>query len=423
MEKIILLNIISEGFRIKFLGINFDIFYILYVVLYIYMILLGIYQHKLKKNYIFYMFLLFLTVIQSKNSNIVILCLKQLIPIIIILEVNNFFISKKDILKVYNLYIKYALFCSIIGIIQFCGMKLNIEFLYNYDKFIPNFKVTQGINGFRINSIFSEPAALVEILTPLLYISIRNLLFREKNFINKKTSLLVLTTIFFTDSSLGILSIFFTIIILLKEKIKFNLTNVLKITMSVLLLAILTKSIYLNSQNFKMRVDDTLKSVNASKLNPDKVNLSTYALLTNLNIMKLSLIENKALGIGIGAYQTAYDKHISKVAEKSENYGLVILNREDGNSMLIRLLTEIGVFGVSIIFIIFYKNLVKLNRMTSFNDTEYKLYIVNRSIVILFILKFLRSGNYLVNGFLIFVTIYYLSFKKFQEESLRYKNK
>jgi hypothetical protein len=82
-------------------------------------------------------------------------------------------------------------------------------------------------------------------------------------------------------------------------------------------------------------------------------------------------------------------------------------NAKDGNSLFIRLLSEGGLIGLSIFFIALfyffvYKRGIDVPELTT-------LTIINQSVFIMLIIRLLRTGNYIGQGFYFFFFLYALS--------------
>jgi hypothetical protein len=70
--------------------------------------------------------------------------------------------------------------------------------------------------------------------------------------------------------------------------------------------------------------------------------------------------------------------------------------------MLLRLISETGLFGVGIFLFVIIKGYVR-------RDPEYETYhwLVSNSILIMILLNLFRQGHYFLNGFPFFVILYY----------------
>ena len=77
-------------------------------------------------------------------------------------------------------------------------------------------------------------------------------------------------------------------------------------------------------------------------------------------------------------------------------------NKADANSMLLRLLSETGLYGVIIMLSFVIYNIVPRNK--SANDTNW---LVSNGILVVILVYLMRQGHYFINGFPFFLWLYY----------------
>ena len=96
------------------------------------------------------------------------------------------------LIKIFSLYIKFSYWISVVGVLQIIsyliGFKQGYDFSWIFNKWG---LVEGGLIGFRVNSILSEPAQLAIVLSPAVYVSVRNLLHKKNFILNKNQSLIV----------------------------------------------------------------------------------------------------------------------------------------------------------------------------------------------------------------------------------------
>ena len=103
-------------------------------------------------------------------------------------------------------------------------------------------------------------------------------------------------------------------------------------------------------------------------------------------------------GGGIGSHPVAFKKY--SLASKFKVAGFNN-NSADANSMLLRLFSETGLFGVTIFIYIIFKFYV---RRDPDRDTFH--WLVSNAILVMILLNLFRQGHYFLNGFPFFVLIY-----------------
>ena len=164
--------------------------------------------------------------------------------------------------------------------------------------------------------------------------------------------------------------------------------------------------IYQQNVLFKIRVDDTYKSFNA--INNGKfqgqTNVSSYALMSNLFVAKCNVIDHP-LGSGLGSHYYMHTKIYSKEIEPPvyvKTLKLDKINAPDANSLFIRMVSDLGLFGLILIFGLMYLALHSF----SFKDLYFA-----QGIVLYLLLKLFRDGHYFPPEFYFFIWILYFSLK------------
>ncbi len=158
----------------------------------------------------------------------------------------------------------------------------------------------------------------------------------------------------------------------------------------------------------KERVDDTLYGVEHNIADPKtyrKINVSSYAWLSNWLVTKRSFRENPIVGTGLGTYELDYDRYLPL---DMQNY--FDLNRMDANSMGLRLLTETGLVGISLFCFFILMN--RIRSRPDFTNEQEVIWILNSGIFIVILLSLLRNGNYTSHGKVLFFLLYYYTYQK-----------
>ncbi|MGB1033296.1 MAG: hypothetical protein ACPGWM_11795, partial [Flavobacteriales bacterium] len=120
-----------------------------------------------------------------------------------------------DVNLLFKWYIKGCVIISVIGIIQVIAFRLGIKPLWNYNWIFNKWGIAEGGLGIRMNSVFSEPAYFAAVVAPAFFAAINNLFWRKTFWMSKRSAVIILVAYMLTFSSLGILAIFFAVLILL----------------------------------------------------------------------------------------------------------------------------------------------------------------------------------------------------------------
>jgi len=149
--------------------------------------------------------------------------------------------------------------------------------------------------------------------------------------------------------------------------------------------------------------------------NIKNTNTSSFVLYNNMHVAFESVKEYPLFGTGLGSYKAAYKKHSLTKNVEVIAYDFEF-NTTDGNSLFVRMLVELGLFGVGIFFVLLFRGFIYLRTEEEFK--EYK--IISQAILILILLNLMRQGNYFLNGFPLFILLYYYNWKQYR---LAIKNK
>lgn len=321
--------------------------------------------------------------------------------------------SNIKINTLFDLYIKFCYYISLVGFIQLISFRIGFFWGYDYSWLFNKWGVIKGgIIGIRINSILAEPSQLAIVISPAIYVAIRNLIRKESFILNKYQSILILIVLIFTTSTVGYFGFLLSLILVIEGfKLRY-------LAIGFLISLFLYQITYNNIYEFKSRVDSAFGLWIDNDFSILNTNNSSFVLYNNLHIAKENLIENPVFGTGIGSHEAAFKKH--SLTGKVIQYDFAF-NKKDGNSLFIRLCTETGLVGVVFIIIFTLKGFVyKPN-----NETQIINLIISQSIFVLIILSFIRQGNYMLNGLPFLFLLYYYNFQTYKEpesNSLSIKN-
>lgn len=322
---------------------------------------------------------------------------------------------KFDTQKIFSFYIKGALIVSYIGFFQFVFFYLSFTPGYNYSWLFNKWGLISGGFGIRVNSIFSEPAQCAIVLGPACFVAIYNLIPRNKKYLlTKFQSVLIILVTFLTTSSTGYIGLLFILLFLL-----YNYGKISYFFLGVPFIILVSFLLYNNVPDFKSRIDTSLGLWVDGDFRIQNINSSSFIIYNNYHIAQENFLSNPFTGTGLGSHPIAFDKY--SFTNRSDIIDLQF-NKADGNSLLIRLISETGILGVVFIFVFMRRFYV---RRDPFN-VDATFWIISNSVLIIIILYLLRQGNYFLNAFPLFMWIYYYArknhldqIKRAEEEALR----
>lgn len=303
----------------------------------------------------------------------------------------NFYLnSKYSLFQIFQTYCRYAYWMSIIGLFIFfflfiTGVDLNIRLgqllpFYGYE-----LNPDELAGPLKVRGLLLEPSHFGAIVLPAFAYSLHN--FKTA----KRQTILMGLALLLSFSSITYVGIILSLLFLPKKInfIKLGFVGVLCLSFGIIA--------YNSIDDIKIRINDTFNVLSDSKYNFEGVNLSTYALLSNLYVTGAVFKSNPIIGHGIGSHAISHKMYISGVSgvDVFEELGISDINSMDANSFALRVISELGLIGLCMIFIFLKRNYSSDN------------YIVSRSLLIYFIYKLIRDGHYFPPEMYFFVFLYY----------------
>jgi hypothetical protein len=270
--------------------------------------------------------------------------------------------NKEEFLSLFRMYSYIAFLLIIIG---YCTLP--------FDKY----------EGIKFRSLFIEPAHFATVCVPALFYFLQ-----KKDTVKVIFFVLAFILTFSAVAFVGLL-----ICILFKYKPSFK-----KFFVSILSVAVVSIITYNTIGEIRLRVDDSVRTLQTSNI--EKANLSTYALLSNLFVMQNVFRESPIFGNGLGSHVLSHKKYLQKIEgiEIFEQY--FYLNSKDANSLFIRVISDLGMFGILIMILFICKNYVTVPDEQN---------IIAKGILIYFLLKLLREGHYFSPEMYFFIFFYYFN--------------
>jgi hypothetical protein len=309
---------------------------------------------------------------------------------------------KFDTVKLFRLYLKGCIIVAIIGFIQAISYKLNFTFGYNYSWLFNKWGISYGgIIGIRMNSILSEPSQFATIISPAVFICIHHLLTRSYIFIKRKWCFVLLLAAVLSASSTGYLGVLFSIIIIVINFRRF--LDLIVVSVIGFFAAFL---LYVNIEEFRSRVDASLKIYQEEELTVNDINSSSFVQYNNLHVATTNFANHPFFGTGLGSYPLAYEKYSLTKAEDFLIKKGFEFNAQDANSLFFRVIAELGLLGALFLIIVVFRCFVIRDDIGS----DHISWLISGAVLVLILLYYLRQGNYFVNGFPFFMWLYYYNY-------------
>lgn len=370
----------------------------LILIIQIFLLLFVIRKVRISQNFIAILLILLIhtgiCVLLGKDN--ILFAIKQIVGITISYLFYSTLVRKKeDAITALLLYKRFAIIIAIIALIQQVAFYTHIRMIYDL-RWIVKSQVAPSNTVFRSSTIFQEPSECALVLLPIAFIAMYSFLGKSKNelfgFISKKEAIVILIGYVVTLSSAGYIGLFIGMILIWAEyKHSFKQIAIFILGITIFMIA------YINIGDFNERVNDTLMLFSDNSQTLALANISTQTIVINLKIALKSFMDSFGLGAGIGSHPISYERFIK---ELSVSNVVFFFNKEDANSLLLRIISELGVLGITIIAGFLFRFCPKQNG--SFES------IIGKMCVTYFFLRLLRYGHYFNNGLFFVIVIFIL---------------
>lgn len=300
---------------------------------------------------------------------------------------NLFRFLSVDYRVVFSKYVTIAYFLSIIGLLFLVFYLVSgIEISYEMSK-LPFFGYRDLRYNERVRSLLLEPAHFAGIILPAFFYTLSNFKTQKKKFF------VFFFTLLFTFSTIAYIGLFLSFLFVGGGR-----SIIIKIVVAVFVLLGFFYA-YTVVKDFKMRLDDTLVAFSDNrKSEVGDLNLSTYTLYANYFVTTEVLKDNPIFGHGVASHPESYRTYIKDMYSSNST----TLNMEDANSLMLRILSEMGVLGFLLVAVFISRNYV--------NDVDF----IAKSILFYFFYKLFREGHYFSPEMYFFVVLYLQNMQSFK---------
>jgi hypothetical protein len=237
-------------------------------------------------------------------------------------------------------------------------------------------------------------------MAPAVYLSVYNLMKGQRHFYKPYQSAIILLVVILSSSStgyLGLLLIFFMV----TESFKIRY-----VVFGSVFVALAFWLFYTNVTEFQKRVDSSIGLWAYQDYSIENTNSSSFVLYNNWHIAMQSVQDYPFFGTGLGSYEKAFDRYT--LTKTVIDYDFEF-NKPDGNSLLVRLITETGLIGTLAFIVILVRGFIG-NRIYE-EGLPYKL--ASNGLLVMLLMCLLRQGNYFLNGLPFFVMLYHYNKQQF----------
>jgi hypothetical protein len=238
-----------------------------------------------------------------------------------------------------------------------------------------------------VQSILREPAHFCTIILPAFHYYAGTGGLKKGH---RARTLIPLLAILLSVSAIGFLGLLLSFSLLLKRR------RLGFLFIPVVIAALLAVA-YGTLEHFRLRIDDSVRGL--TTMDVSSLNISSYATISSLYVTENASRDKPLFGYGLGGYPEAHRRYIGSLSGEEEFEEMGLLSSRDGNSLMLRIVTELGLVGV-ILLIIF------LVRYRAEPDTVYA--IISSGIILYFSMKLLREGHWFSPEMYFFVWAYVL---------------
>jgi hypothetical protein len=294
--------------------------------------------------------------------------------------------------RLFTIYLKGAYVVSIIGLLLFIDSFLG-DNLLNFLQLFIYIDLVDASFGIRLASLLGEPTYFANIVLPAGVVAMMRLVVKKEkgigiDFMTKRKAILFLISLLLTYSAIAFLGLLLGGIILLLRH------GAIRYAISIPLILVIARIIIFQVPELEERYQGVL-SVSSEKNQTGDFHGSSFILFNHAYITWMNLNENPLFGSGLGTHYLATDKF--SLGNEGVEYHYRTQNAQDASSMLLRILSELGIFGGILIFIYLSRNFIP--RVPD----DPVLWLISTAIFVTIVMQLLRQGNYILNGFPFFV--------------------
>ena len=294
--------------------------------------------------------------------------------------------------RLFTIYLKGAYVVSILGLLLFIDSFLG-DNLINFLQLFIYIDLVDASFGIRLASLLGEPTYFANIVLPAGVVAMMRLVVKKEvgigiDFMTKRKAILFLISLLLTYSAIAFLGLLLGGIILLLRH------GAIRYAISIPLILIIARIIIFQVPELEDRYQGVL-SVSLEKNQTGDFHGSSFILFNHAYITWMNLNENPLFGTGLGTHYLATDRF--SLGNEGVEYHYRTQNAQDASSMLLRILSELGIFGGILILIYLSRNFIP--RVPD----DPVLWLISTAIFVTIVMQLLRQGNYILNGFPFFV--------------------
>lgn len=323
-----------------------------------------------------------------------------------ILRLNN-----DNIRRFIDIYLKMCVVVASIGLFAVFFHIIGFQPGYDFSWFLNGWHIAYhgGMFGLpRAQSILGEPSHAGYVMGAAIFFSMGRVFGHQKSFISLRGAIVVLLFTFLTGS----VTVYVTFLV--AALLSFKLTIKKAITMIAIgggIIIIIVVVVRPDFRTIQYKYEQT-REIFAEEGQTKGITSSSYSLYVASLISKNTFKDSYGFGGGIGSFEYAYTRLIGEISSNiAEGH---VGNYQTGSSLLNRMLTELGLFGILLLLILFYKVVTGMIRFSG--DQR----VMHLALSVAFVPFLVRQGTYQNHGFALFLLLFLLNYRQAMEF---YKNR
>ena len=297
-----------------------------------------------------------------------------------------------DVERLFTIYLKGAYVISIIGLLLFIDSFLGNNLLHFLQSFI-YIDIVDASFGIRLASLLGEPTYFANIVLPAGVVAMMRLVVKKNvgigiDYMTKRKAVVFTISLLLTYSAIAFLGLLLGGVLLLLRH------GAIRYAIVIPLILVIARIIIFQVPELEERYQGVL-SVSSEKSQTGEFHGSSFILFNHAYITWMNLNENPLFGTGLGTHSLATDKF--SLGNEGVEYHYRTQNAQDASSMILRILSELGILGGILVFIFLRRNFIP--RVPD----DPVLWLISTAIFVTIVMQLLRQGNYILNGFPFFV--------------------
>lgn len=310
-------------------------------------------------------------------------------------------VNRFDPIPLLSMYARLSKLVAAIALAQFgfylAGFRLGYDLSWTGLDFHQSYTAS-GLP--RVQSVFGEPSHFALAISPAVCLSVLTLLGVANRFCGRLWSIIILAAAVLSFSTMAYLAIVFALCLAGFRHGPWRRATVVAATGSVVIAA------YAFVPEIRLRVDDTFLAF--LHQDPLQKNVSTLTLYNNWHVALGNLSGSYLLGGGLGSHPIAFERYSTLVSLDGLPYWLASLNAQDANSLLLRIVSELGLPGVAVFsaFLILHHVAAPRTGLADASPHD-DAWLVSNAALTFIAMALVRHGHYFVMGTPFFLLLYY----------------